>query len=272
MTLRLSTTVALVLVLFAGVATLQYAADLWRTQGPQPKPSTPSLALVRSVDLGLHATAAAFLWINTIIELPFLQDGYPKFAADLALINNLDPKFSFPYAFTVLVLPNTKYPDRINETLRIGELGVAQAEPDWRIPFYLATTYHLELKDKVNAARYFDIAAQTPDAPYYIRRFSINYGIAQSDRERTRQVWQFIHDHANEETTKERAKAYLARLDMFDYLDAAVKVYKQKYSAYPKTLDELVTKRIVPELPTDPFGFEFVIDSSGLVGINKTKE
>lgn len=263
---------ALVVVLFAGIVAAQYGYDLARTRGPQAQPSTPSLGLVRSVDLGLHATAASFLWIDTITELPFLRDGYPKFAADLKLINDLDPKFSFPYAFTVLVLPGTKYPDRVNETVRIGKLGVAQSEPDWRIPFYLAVTYHLELKDKVNAARYFDLAAQTPGAPYYIQRFSINYGIAPNDRERTRAVWQFIYEHSDEATTKERAKAYLARLDMFDYLDAAVKAYRTRYGAYPATLDELVAKRIIPELPKDPFGFEFVIDAGGVVGINKTKE
>ena len=255
--------------LLGAVALSQYAYDLQRVKSPAVH-FPLSRELVKTFDIGLHSAVASFLWIDTISELPFLREGYPKFRDDLKLINDLDPRFSFPYAFTVLVLPAaTSYPDRLNATIETGKRGIKEADPDWRVPFYLATTYHLELKDRVNASLYFDTAARTPGAPFYIRRFSLNYNLSPTLRDQNRQIWTAIYNTSDSDYAKERAKLYLLRFDVIDYLEAAAKTYKAKIGHFPKIPQDLLAEKIIPEVPRDPFGFQFNFDPKGIIGIVK---
>lgn len=260
-----------VLVLLGIVAT-QYFYDLHKPTGAEIELSHPSLQFVRAMDLGLHSAAADYYWVEqAITELPFLTYGFAKYNEDLEFVNNLDPRFSFPYYWTVLLLPNlTKtYPDAINAALTIGERGVREADPDWRVPFYLAADYYIYKHDRVNAAKNFDLAAQAPNAPYYIKRFSENYNIATSERSRTREVWKAINQSSDDPELKKRAEAYLVRLDIFDFLEQAARLYKQKYGRFPRNINNLVSGGILKAIPPDPFGFQFNLDNKGGAGIVK---
>lgn len=260
----------LALVFLVGILFSQYAYDAHRLKNPPAQPETPSLDSVKTFDLGLHSAVAGYLWVTqTISELPFLKYGYEQFAKDFSLVNALDPRFSFPYYFTVLVLPNTRYPGRVDASIAIGERGVREADPNWRVDFYLATLYHLEKNDRLNAAKYFDLAATAPDAPFYIKRFSINYGIAPNVREQTRRVWQAIAENTKDDEIKARAENYVKRLDEFDFLELSARVYKKKYGKLPEKIGDLIKGGILNAIPPDPFGFEFFIYPDGTVGIVK---
>lgn len=262
--------IVLIIASFAAIFYFQRAYDAQKIKTPAKEVRMPSINFVKTVDLGLHSAAAAYFWNDTLTEIPFLSDaGYPKFASDFKLVNDLDPRFSFPYAFAVLVLPSSKLSDRINVAVEIGRRGVAVADSDWRMAFYLAAIYHTELKDYENAAKYFDIAGRAAGAPFYIRRFSLNYGIAPNLREKAKQIWTAIYQSANDDDAKERAKAYIARLDMFDYLEEAAKIYKERTGKFPGKLDELVSSGVIPKIPQDPFGFQFLLYPGGVVGIVK---
>lgn len=256
--------------LLAGVIATQYFYDQNRLKNPPLPLPQISLQFIKTLDLGLHSAVAGFLWVNeTIFELPTLRNGFERYAKDLELINNLDPKFSFPYYWTVLVLPNTKYPGAINAAIEIGERGVREADEDWRVSFFLATLYHLYKNDKANAARNFDLAARDLKAPFHIKRFSENYGIAPTVRAQTKLVWLAIAESTDDELTKLRALAYIERLDTFDFLEKAALVYKQKYGKFPEKVGNLVSAGILKEIPLDPFGFLFYIYPDGTVGIVK---
>ena len=262
---------SLALGMLCAIAALQYTFDSHKLREvPEPQ-STWSPLVVEAADLGLHSAVASFLWTDTITELPLLKEGAEKFKNDLALINALDPKFSFPYAFSMMVLPyTTRYPDRINAAIEIGKRGIEQADPDWRIPFYLATIYHLELKDTVQAAHYFDITAHTPNVPFATKRFSLNYGILPTVREQTKQIWSAIYENSNDTETRERAKAYVTRLEMLDLLEEAAMRYKSIRGAYPAALNDLIEAHVLTSVPVDPLGFELVIDTkTGIAGIKK---
>jgi hypothetical protein len=259
---------AIIPILFFCVVMAQYFYDTQKVSGPALSfPISP--AFLKSFDLGLHSALASFLWIDTRTELPFFQQGPQKFFADLDTINKLDPKFSTPYAFTVLVLPNTKYPDRINASVEIGRRGVEEADKDWRVPLYLATIYHLYLKDETNTAKYFDIAARTPGIPEIVQRFAINYGVLPSLREKTKAVWIAIYNTSEDKFTKERARAYVVHYEILDFLDSAVKSYKERYGKYPAEIKDLLDKKIITSIPPDPFGLEFAMYDDGVVGIKQ---
>jgi 1-deoxy-D-xylulose 5-phosphate reductoisomerase len=155
--------------------------------------------------------------------------------------------------------------------MTIGQEGLRNADPDWRIPYYMALNYFVTLKDPEDALKYFDLAAQTPGVPDYARRFALNFGSPASERKKTEELWTTIRDSSNDPATKNRAQAYIDRLEIFDYLEAAVKAYQQKNGMEPTSLDQLVQKGVIPEIPQDPFGYTFILNKDGTVGIDLDK-
>jgi hypothetical protein len=231
-----------------------------------------SPGFIHAVDMGFHAGVGSFLWAGTMPEiLDALFNGRMEYLADEKYVNAIDPKLSYPYAFTVLVLPAvSNYKDRISAALAIGNEGINNADPDWRIPYYMAADYFLELKDDKNALWYYNLAAHTQGIPDYALRFSLNFGIKSNERQKTEDLWATIRDSSNDEDTKDRAQAYIDRLKIFDYLDAASRAYQAKYGNVPTSTAALITSGIIPSIPEDPFGFTFIINKDGTSGINTT--
>lgn len=264
----------LLLLLLGCVVIAQFAYDLAK---PAPIASAGGglpPAIIRMVDMGFHPAVASFLWISTMPEILDFFHGKTEYFTDLLFLNAVDPKLSYPYAFSVLtlpVLPEAVLPDAVAQANAIGERGIANADPDWRIPYYMALNYYLELKDLKDATWYFNVAANTPGVPSYAERFALNFGINQKDRDRVRNLWETVYQSTNDPDTKARAAGYVERLNDFDYLEAAAKAYKQKYGSYPTSTDALVTKGIIPAVPQDPFGFTFILNKDGTAGIDLTK-
>ncbi len=262
--------------LFVAIASTQFLYDAMRVGGVNDAglPSSITPQTVRMLDAGFHAAAGSFLWVSTMPEVLNLFIKKTNYLTDLAYLNAVDPKLSYPYAFSVITLPAvpaTAFPGAVSAAMAIGKQGLRDADPDWRIPYYLATEQFIALKDKKSAAEYFDIAARTPGVPYFAKRFSENFGADKKDRVRTRELWASIRDTTNNEDTKARAQAYIDRLDIFDYLEAAAAQYKRIYGVVPAKLDELVKKNIIPAIPQDPFGFLFIVNKDGTVTIDLTR-
>lgn len=231
-------------------------------------PRLPSADFVRSFDLGLHSAAASFFWLSVRSELPRLRQGAEYFLSGLRLVNDLSPRWSTPYAFAVLVLPNMpSYEERVPAALAVGERGLVNATADWRIPFYMGAIYQLELNDRKNAALYFDIAAATPGIPDIIRRFAINYGIHPDSIAATKASWNIIYETSRDAAVRERAAEHIAHLEMLERLNAAVRAFHLKNGRYPADLEEVARAGFLDDVPRSPFGFDFKIYDRGVVGI-----
>ena len=256
-------------VMLIGITGLQYAAHLEDIQHAISAEPIP-YALVKAANLGLDSAASSLLWLMNVTELPFFQQGTKSFFGNLETINRLDPKFSFPYAFTVIALPLAKnYPRRIDAAIEIGRRGVVNADPDWRIPFYLAATYQLDKLDLEQAIKYYEITAKTPGVPEPIQKFAGNFGISKKLREETKRIWTRIYFSTEDKNLKARAEAYVIRLQLFDALELIAKNYKQRFKTYPKSLDELKEKGFVNKDVEDPLGFPIYFSGEGQITLNK---
>lgn len=252
-------------ILLSGIAFFQYTSDAHIVHAAERPLTLPPSPILKMVDLGLHSALAGLIWLNTIQEVGGLRGPYKSFPEDIRVINALDPKFSYPYAFATLIMPEIA-PDRINDAILIGHEGILHAAPDWRIPYYLAVNYHTILKDRSNAAHYLAIAADIKDAPKNIIFVAANYGAWNADaREQTKQIWISLHDNAGDDVVRERAKNYITHIEILQFLDRAVEAYRKETGSYPRDIDNLVSKKILKEIPRDPFGLEFIINEKGRV-------
>ncbi|HVN26762.1 MAG TPA: hypothetical protein VMT99_03905 [Candidatus Paceibacterota bacterium] len=269
---------ALIVILFiAAIAATQYDYDLVKPSGPPSLASYTSPEFVRLVDMGFHSTVASALWAGTMPEILDLFVGKTEYVSDVAYVSSVDPKLGYPYAFSVIAIPaipagrfaGQDASDTI--ALAIGRKGLENVQNDWRIPYYMAIDYYLDAKDERSALTYFDVAARTPGIPDYAERFALNFGVGANQRATTEELWLTIASSTNDEATRERAQAYVTRLQIFDYLEAAARIYKQARGTYPTSTDELVAARVIPEVPPDPFGYTFVFRSGGHADIDVTK-
>jgi len=221
--------------------------------------------VVRAADLGLHNATSDMIWLSAIQYFGDWQtDKYQKIDDYIFLANDLDPKFSYPYAFGVLILPSVEMAD---EALEIGKKGLENIDDDWRIPYYMATTYHIQKEDQANALRYFDIAAHTKDAPDNIKVVASVYGSNSDMREKSKAVWRGIFENSEDEVVSEKAYNYVLHYEILDLLEEAAEKYKDKIGSYPSELEQLVDENILKEIPGDPLGFEFAITETGRVTI-----
>jgi len=256
------------------VALLQFEYDATKLVLPPSSSPSASPFMVRLIDMGFHPAVASFMWATTMPEILDLFNKKTEFFPDLAFVNAVDPKLSYPYAFSVLTLPVVPPADDPNAVVQadaIGTQGIANGDADWRIPYYMATNEFLYAKDDIAAAKYYDLAAETPGIPAYAERFSLNFGIETNQRQKTEQLWETIKDSTNDPDTQARAQAYIDHLQDFDYLDAASALYKKEFGVFPTSTSELVQRGIIPSVPVDPFGFTFIIQKGGTSAIDLTK-
>ena len=264
---------ALLALLLLLVVFLQYANDVVAKNAPvvSSGQSGVSPLMIRLADLGFNPAVASFSWITTMPEILDLFGGKTEYFNDLAFTNGIDPKMSYPYAFSVLTLPaipTSTLPDALTDSAAIGRQGLANADPDWRIPYYMAMNDYLWSHDEKDALIYFNIAAQTPGVPQFAERFSLNFGVGTNERQKTEELWATIASSTNDQFEQQRANSYIEHLTDLDYLDAASKAYKEKFGVYPASTDALVTKGIIPSVPQDPFGFTFSIAKDGTTAVN----
>ncbi len=268
---------ALVILLLLGVIVLlQVEYDRASAAAPAVQGGTSGVTpfMLQVADLGFHPAVASFLWANTMPEILDLFNGKTEYFGDLAFLNAVDPKMSFPYAFSVLTLPAipaADYPQGVAESVKIGKEGLAQADPDWRIPYYMALNYYLSLHDEKDALIYFNKAAQTPGVPQFAERFALNFAVGTNERAKAEELWATIASSTNDTFEQQRAEAYIAHLKDLDYLDAASKAYKARFGAYPTSTAALVAKGVIPQVPQDPFGFAFIIKPDGTSAVNLAK-
>lgn len=224
--------------------------------------------VLKTFDLGLHSALASFLWLDTATELPFLPNGFDVFKNKFSTVTYLDPKFSLPYAFTTLILPNSlNYPkDKLlAAALSIGEEGLKKSDLDWRIPFHLGLISHADSHNYQKATEYFYLTSRTPGVPEYAQKFGINYSVLPAIRSEAKKYWQNVYDHSSTEEAHRVASDYLIRFNIFDLLEKKAKEYQKKTGHYPANVDDLITSGLLLKEPIDPFGFAFFFNEEGRI-------
>ncbi|MDO8495689.1 MAG: hypothetical protein Q7S32_04240 [bacterium] len=258
-------TALLIFLLFAGVVYIQQLYDIQKSKAGYIEPIVFKPEVVRAANLGLHNAAADLMWLAAIQYFGGGESRTDEKLDDyLFLSADLDPKFAYPYAFGALILPGL---DKVDKGIELATRGVELQVPDYRIPYYLGTSYYIDKNDNANAAKYFDIAAHTPGAPAGIQKVAANFGIKGDRRANTKQIWIGIYESSKDEIVKERAKNYIVHLQILDLLDEASKQYYIKYKKYPASTDDLVTGKILKGIPEDPFGSQFFFNDDGSASI-----
>lgn len=253
----------------------QIRYDTWRRYlSPKVKvdyniyiePQPLSAETLKLVNFGARELIANWYWL-TLIQYYGGGDPYGKYRKLAELFNTiteLSPKFVAAYQTALLILPGEGF---IDEALELSKRGKANLPDSWEIPYYTGLVHHIYRKDYVAAAREFEEAAAKTAAPPLTRYMAAVYYTQADQYQVAYNLFKVIYETTTDEFVKERSSKYLAHLEILFALQQASDDFLLRLGRYPKNLEELVTERIIKEIPVSPIGVRFSVDvATGKVG------
>ena len=144
------------------------------------------------------------------------------------------------------------------------EYGIKYRDWDWYLPYFAGFNYGYFLKNYDKAAEYFKRVGELTG-----NELSINlagrymYEAGQTDMAIT--YLTAMEMGAQNETIRKSFKLRLEAFKGVKVLEAARDAYLKKYGKNPASVETLLKRGFIQELPVDPYGGSFYLDKSGRV-------
>lgn len=229
----------------------------------------PKGEYLRLASLGYRQIVADLIWLQAVQHLALRRDttqGYRWTYHAVDVLTDLDPKFVAAYqsAGTILGV----WAGRNEESVAILEKGMRNNPEVWQLPFLIGYNYFYEQCNPSASAHYLQIAAVLPGAPEYLSklasRMTVEAGDPQAAVEFLERFLRQTRDERLREVLTDRMKYVLQERNL-RVLERAVQGYSATYHKVPSKLEDMVTARIIDEIPLDPFGGEYFVDTRGEV-------
>lgn len=251
----------LIVTLFAFVAWFQVSYDRlsppFTTKLKLAKRNLLPPQILPYMTFGFNAIAADFYWIRAIQDFVAWNGKEGFFIGYFKNIAALDPRFEYPYLFSILTIPQTQTQKKdigaLDAVAVIAEKGIEAIHDGWQIPFYLGTQYFLFTKDYTKPEHYLSIAASKKSAPSGVYLIYTTFagraspGRIKSDKDAriAQSLLKVIHDTTDNETTKKIAAKGIEQSIISNMVEKAIFAYKAKTGRYPDALDELAEKNYI---------------------------
>jgi hypothetical protein len=237
-----------------------------------PRPTLPSF-LVKLTSSEYDGILADFYFLRT---LTFYGQTYEREDAErikawewqwmfhsLDVATDLDPYFFDPYYFANA---NLTWEGRMaREANELLAKGLRHRTWDWMIPFYMGFNSFYFLKDPAEGAEYLMEASRRPGAGPVLTTLAARLAYQGNRTEEAVVFLQGMMATAVDDKTRIEFERRLKALKAIHLLEQSLAAFEEKFNLRPQTLDELVTRGILPVLPEDPYGGEFYIEEDGSV-------
>ena len=230
-------------------------------------------AILPYINFGFTNVITDYYWISAIQDFVAWNGKEGFFIGYFKNIASLDPRFEYPYLFSILTIPQKKDIQMLNEVAAISKKGMDAIPMSWQIPFYLGTQYYLFTEEYEPAESYLKIAASKSGAPagaslLYATFVSKSIGRNPfNDANKYKAAGELvtvIYNNTDNEVIKELAGKGIQEAAVSHALQKGIAAYKVKYNKYPNTVDELVRLHFLtlPEELLKNFDVEIVPNGS----------
>ena len=263
---------ALGLILLAGSSVLLHLLDGQRTAVARAEQLAylPKGEYLKLAVLGYRQVVADLIWLQAVQHIGAKRDtqrGYSWTYHAVDVLTDLDPTFVPPYQATGLFLGVLV--GRQEEGLAILDKGIRHNPSSWQLPFLAGYVSYYELCNPVAGGEYLRIAARVPGSPAYLpqlaARMTVESGDPTAALEFLDRFSRSVTDERVREALLQRMKEIVQEKDL-RFLEESIRRYRAKYGQPPAKLEDLMLHGIIPQLPADPLGGEYEVDTfSGVV-------
>ena len=226
----------------------------------------PQKEVVEILSLDHRGLAADVLFIQTILHSGSLMWKPLEFDFDsewsyqtMDLATTIDPRYYTAYLFSGMGLVHG--PEDVRLARPILERGIIRFPNNWELPFWIGHLHNVYLEDHKTAAEYFWRAFQCPDAPKSFLSLLLSSLKKGGQYERAIVALKSLIDHTDNPKIVQIYEKRLVRLEIMVMLQKAATQFRT-IKGYPITeLNQLITEKIIPEIPVDPMGKKFVWDT-----------
>jgi tetratricopeptide (TPR) repeat protein len=232
----------------------------------------PSPEFLRLVSADQKQTLAAALMMKVIIyyggqaeraqnQIAVSVD-YPGMFQAISTSVKLDPYNMDAYYFAQAVLVwGVHQVEFANDLL---EYGMRYRVWDYYLPYFAGFNYAYFLKDYVNAAKYYKRVGELEGTDFPMNlagRYMYESG-------RTDMAISYLKEmisRAGNEAVKNSLQTRLNAFQEVRTIEQAKELYRGRFQRDPVSVEELMQKGYLKELPVDPYGGTFYIDKQGMV-------
>jgi len=272
--------VATILLVTFGAA-LQVARDRETVDGPAPPGirSVPPADLVQRAALSFEAVLADLYWIRAVQHYgrTRLSGGgareYALLHPLLDVATTLDPRFDAAYRLGAVFLaePPPGGAGRPDLAIALLQKGLASVPDRWQYLQDIGFIHYWWLRDRDDAARWFQRAADVPGAPWWLRFLAAATMTEGGDRAGARALWRLVRDAAGDSWMREEAARRLAQIEALDALDRyqrTVDRFRVRTGRAPRSWQDLLAAGDLSEVPVDPTGTAYELTPFGAVTVS----
>ena len=219
----------------------------------------PEKTVIEFLSLDHRGLAADLMFIKVILYSGDLSWKPKQFYFNskwgyqmIELLIDLDPQYYTAYLFSAMGLIHTH--DDIYLSNTILKKGMAVFPESWELPFWIGFNAYLYLENDAMASEYLWMAAHKPDAPVSFLSLLLSAITKGGKLEQGIWVLETMIKHEQNVNIIRVYKKRIVRLQNLIYLDNAIQLYRGQFKENPTTLQQLVDTKIIPQIPADPMG------------------
>jgi hypothetical protein len=232
-------------------------------------------SILKVASLDYKGVISDFLFIKGIVyiggsvaegragKLKINESQWHEFYNFMDVSSDLDPYFQDPYYLANAFL--TWDAGMIHEVNTLLSKGSRSRTWDWSLPFFAGFNYFYFLNDNDNASKWLMEASRRPGASPVLASLASKLAFKAN---RTDSSISFLEEMIKRTDDESMKELFEKRVDVFKAilaLEKALDTYQKQFRIKPSDLKELVKKRIIAEIPREPYGGKFYIDSGGNV-------
>ena len=219
--------------------------------------------------LGYYQLGADLLWLRVVQVLGdrVVRDkDYEWLYHALDVITTVDPKYVYAYEAGGIVL--AELASRVDLSNRLLEKGLAPNPSSWQIPFRLGFNHFFHLGDHPRAAEYMAQAARIPGPfpigpPHYTARLASRLYVQGKNPEVALEFLEAMLEQTTDELVREKLQRRIRRISLerdLQMLERQILQYADLKGKRPASLMELVSARLLPGIPLEPYGGVYLYD------------
>ena len=249
----------------AAVAVFYASTRLYPFKVEEQVRVVPPAEVVRALSLGHEGFMADLLMAKVTIHSGSLMWKPLRLKFDhewaygmIDLITDLDPKYFKAYLFSAMGLIHEF--DDVKRAKPIVEKGMEVFPERWELPFWIGYDYYAYFQDYDTASEYLWQAYELPDSPKSFLALMLSTLRNAGDYEKALQVITQMYEQAQSESMKTVYAKRMAQLENLLVLQKAARTYKKVRGHLPEQLSVMVDEGLLPNIPADPFGMDYVLD------------